>query len=99
MVDKDDILINEDGNRTFAMHKICIIDTAYNVIKEYEEPDIYVSDASVEDMRINLTRIVKSGDGYQGTSIDQLINKDEMWKQMELCLIQSLVITGSRNLH
>ena len=28
-------------------------------------------------MRINLTRIVKSGDGYQGTSIDQLINKDE----------------------
>lgn len=59
------------------MHKICIIDTAYNVIKEYEEPDIYVSDASVEDMRINLTRIVKSGDGYQGTSIDQLINKDE----------------------
>lgn len=77
VADKDDILINEDGNRTFAMHKICIMDTAYNVIKEYEEPGIYVSDASVEDMRINLTRIVKSGDGYQGTSIDQLINKDE----------------------
>ena len=98
MADKDDILINEDGNRTFAMHKICIIDTAYNVIKEYEEPDIYVSDASVEDMRINLTRIVKSGDGYQGTSIDQLINKDEN-VETDGIMIQSLVITGSRNLH
>ncbi len=77
VADKNDILIKDDGNRTFAMYKVCIMNSSYEIIKEYEEPGIYVSDASVSDMRINLTRIVKSGDGYEGTSIDQLINKDE----------------------
>ena len=77
IADKDDIVVKDDGNRTFAMYKICIMNPSYEVIKEYEEPGIYVSDASVSDMRINLTRIVRSGDGYEGTSIDQLINKDE----------------------
>ncbi|HAC04006.1 MAG TPA: hypothetical protein DCE63_08570, partial [Eubacterium sp.] len=71
---KDDIIIKDDGNRTFAMYKVCIMNSSYEIIKEYEENGIYVSDASVSDMRINLTRIVKSGSGYEGTSIDQLIN-------------------------
>lgn len=74
---KDDIIVKEDGNRTFAMYKVSIINSDYEVIKNYEESGIYVSDASISDMRINLTRVVKSGDGYEGTSIDQLINKDE----------------------
>lgn len=74
---KDDIIVKDDGNRTFAMYKVCIMNPSYEIIKEYEEDGIYISDASVADMRINLTRIVKSGSGYEGTSIDQLINKDE----------------------
>lgn len=78
VANRDDILVRADGNRTFAMYKVCIMNSLYEVIKEYEEPGIYVSDASVADMRINLTRIVKSLDGgYEGTGIDQLINKDE----------------------
>ena len=78
IADKADILIKEDGSRTFAMYRLEIMDSDYNVIKEYEQPGVYVSDASVSDMRINLTRVVKSGDGdYESTSIDQLINKDE----------------------
>ena len=83
---KDDIIIKDDGNRTFAMYKVCIMNSSYEIIKEYEENGIYVSDASVSDMRINLTRIVKSGSGYEGTSIDQLINKDENVKTDGLAL-------------
>ena len=57
------------------MYRLEIMYSDYNVIKEYEQTCVYVSDASVSDMRINLTRVVKSGDGdYESTSIDQLIN-------------------------
>ena len=58
-------------------YKVGIMDVDYNIIKQYEQPDIYVSDTEVEGKRITLTRIVKSGSGYVSTSIDQLINKDE----------------------
>lgn len=75
---KSDIYVEDNGCRAFAMYKLGILDKEYNLIKEYEEPDIYVSDADVNDMRVTLTRIIKSEDGgYEGTSIDQLINRDE----------------------
>lgn len=73
-----DILIEDNGSETFPMYKICIMNTDYENIKEYEQEGVFVSAATVENMRINLTRIVRSADGgYEGTSIDQLINKDE----------------------
>ena len=97
IADKADILIKEDGSRTFAMYRLEIMDSDYNVIKEYEQPGVYVSDASVSDMRINLTRVVKSGDGdYESTSIDQLINKDEN-KQISKAIILANDTYGSVN--
>lgn len=77
MAHKEDIVSDADGSRTYAMYKVGIMDVDYNIIKQYEQPDIYVSDTEVEGKRITLTRIVKSGSGYVSTSIDQLINKDE----------------------
>ena len=74
---KSDILSGQDGNSVYAMYKVGIIDVDYNTIKEYEQPGIYVSGTEVEGMRITLSRVVKSEDGYASTSIDQLINKDE----------------------
>lgn len=95
IADKADILIKEDGSRTFAMYRLEIMDSDYNVIKEYEQPGVYVSDASVSDMRINLTRVVKSGDGdYESTSIDQLINKDENKQEDGLTL--ETIVTDNR---
>ncbi|MDO5382541.1 MAG: hypothetical protein Q4F06_07500 [Eubacteriales bacterium] len=92
---KDDIYVEDAGSVTFAMYKIGILSSDYNLIKEYNEPDIYVSDASVADMRINLTRIVKSEDGgYEGVSIDQLINKDE--NNEELGLTLETIVTDNR---
>ena len=95
IADKADILIKEDGSRTFAMYRLEIMDPDYNVIKEYEQPGVYVSDASVSDMRINLTRVMKSGDGdYESTSIDQLINKDENKQEDGLTL--ETIVTDNR---
>ena len=95
IADKADILIKEDGSRTFAMYRLEIMDSDYNVTKEYEQPGVYVSDASVSDMRINLTRVVKSGDGdYESTSIDQLINKDENKQEDGLTL--ETIVTDNR---
>ena len=95
IADKADILIKEDGSRTFAMYRLEIMDSDYNVIKEYEQPGVYVSDASVSDMRINLTRVMKSGDGdYESTSIDQLINKDENKQEDGLTL--ETIVTDNR---
>lgn len=77
------------------MYRLEIMDSDYNVIKEYEQPGVYVSDASVSDMRINLTRVVKSGDGdYESTSIDQLINKDENKQEDGLTL--ETIVTDNR---
>ena len=74
---KSDIISAQDGNSVYAMYKVGIIDVDYNTIKEYEQPGIYVSGTEVEGMRITLSRVVKSEDGYTSISIDQLINKDE----------------------
>lgn len=74
---KSDILTGQDGSSVYAMYKVGIVDVDYNTIKDYEQPGIYVSGAEIEGMRITLSRVVKSEDGYTSTSIDQLINKDE----------------------
>ncbi|MDO5403587.1 MAG: hypothetical protein Q4F11_09120 [Eubacteriales bacterium] len=78
LANETDILKETSGITTFAMYQVNIMDSDYNVIKEYSPQGAYVSDAIVENMRITLSRIVKNEDGtYKSTSIDQLINRDE----------------------
>lgn len=73
-----DILKEENGNTVFPMYKLQIMDSEYQVIKEYEQTGVYVSAAQVKGQRINLTRVVKDGSGgYESASVDQLINRDE----------------------
>ena len=60
------------------MGNIDIIDDEYNVIKVYDEPGIYVSEADVDNLRLNLKRVVKNGNGgFEDTTSDQLINREE----------------------
>ena len=67
------------------MYRLEIMDSDYNVIKEYEQPGVYVSDASVSDMRINLTRVVKSGDGdYEVQVLTSLLIRMRINKKMDL---------------
>ena len=73
-----DILTEDNGTITFPMYRIVIMNSANEIIKEYENPGIYVSNTSIAGMRMNMTRVVKTADGnYEGTTIDQLLNRDE----------------------
>ena len=50
----------------------------YTMQKEYNEPGIYVSNAIVDKLRVNLYRVVKNADGsFSETTMDQLINREE----------------------
>lgn len=50
----------------------------YTMQKEYNELGIYVSNAIVDKLRVNLYRVVKNADGsFSETTMDQLINREE----------------------
>ena len=73
-----DIVTDEVGFITFPMYKLYIIDKDYNTIKTYENEGVYVVGTQVDGMRINLSRVIKNGNGnYVAASIDQLISRDE----------------------
>ncbi|MGN0317194.1 MAG: hypothetical protein ACI4E1_04570 [Lachnospira sp.] len=75
---KADVETNSAGDVTFAMYKIVVLDSDYNVLKEYSQDGIYVDSVKIDGMRVTMNRVVKSEElGYQNTTIDQLINKDE----------------------
>ena len=74
----DDIVRYSNGGVMFPMYRIAIMDSGNNLIKEYQNDSIYVSTATVQGMRLNLTRVVKNGEGdYETTSVDQLLNREE----------------------
>lgn len=83
---KSDIIMDATGNITFPMYMLRIYDNTYNVIKEYHIEGVYVSNASVAGMRINLTRVIKTEGGYESTSIDQLMNREENISTNQLTL-------------
>ncbi len=66
------------STNVLAMGNIDIIDDEYNLIKVYDEAGIYVSEADVDNLRLNLQRVVKNSDGsFEETTSDQLINREE----------------------
>ena len=75
---ESDITDEEDGVTAFPMYQVNIIDADNNVVKEYSEEGSFVRDAVVENLRVNLYRVVKREDGYfEETTMDQLINREE----------------------
>ena len=75
----DILLVCEgDGNTFFPMYQVNIMASNYTMQKEYNEPGIYVSNAIVDKLRVNLYRVVKNADGsFSETTMDQLINREE----------------------
>ena len=78
MAYESDIINEEDGVTVFPMYQVNIIDADNNVVKEYSEEGSFIRDAVVENLRVNLYRIVKTEDGdFEETTMDQLINREE----------------------
>ncbi len=71
----EDISIDFSGSVTFPMNTVYIQDEQGKVLKTYRQEGIYVTDASIDNNLITLTRIAKSEDGnYSSTSSDQIVN-------------------------
>lgn len=70
-----DIRMDFSGSVTFPMNVVYIQDERGNILKTYSRVDIYVTDVSVEDNLVTLTRVVKQEDGsYVSTTDDQIVN-------------------------
>lgn len=67
------ITADEDGNTVFAMSKINIMGSDYEIIKSYSKKKVYVTDVEISDAMINLKRI----SGGEEISDDQLIDNTE----------------------
>lgn len=71
----EDIRMDFSGSVTFPMNVVYIQDERGNILKTYSRADIYVTDVSVEDNLVTLTRVVKQEDGsYVSTTDDQIVN-------------------------
>jgi hypothetical protein len=61
------------------MHRIEIVDQSGKILKEYEQDNVYISDVSVDDSRIHLTQVVKSGDqSYVPSKKDTIVCNQEI---------------------
>lgn len=71
----DDIRTDFSGAVTFPMYVVYIQDEKGEVLKTYRQEGIYVTDASITDNLITLSRVVKDSDGsYSSTTDDQIVN-------------------------
>lgn len=73
-----DIVEENSGQVFFPMYKICICNAAGELLKEYSQEGIYVTECAVADNQITLERVVRGEDGqYKETTQDQIMNNME----------------------
>lgn len=71
----EDIQMDFSGSVTFPMSVVFIQDEHGKILKSYSREDVYVTDASVEENLITLSRVVRQEDGsYTATTDDQIVN-------------------------
>ncbi len=73
-----DVREESSGRTFFPMYKICIRSASGELLKEYEQPGIYVTECAVTDNQITLSRVrrLESGE-YQETIQDHIMNNTE----------------------
>ncbi|MGN0402978.1 MAG: hypothetical protein ACI4HQ_12080 [Acetatifactor sp.] len=75
---KADVIKENSGRTFFPMYKICICDSSGKLLKEYSQPDIYVTDCYVEENQIVLERVERQEDGtYKEIYEDHITNNSE----------------------
>lgn len=75
---EEDITEESPGHLFFPMYKICICNSEGDLLKEYSQPDIYVTDCVVENNQIVLERLERTEQGdYRQTDRDHIMNNVE----------------------
>lgn len=75
---KEDIVRDATGKMLYPMYQVLIRDVRGNILKQYEEPDIYVVDTQVGDDMITMVRMKRdeSNRGWSYTTDDQILYND-----------------------
>ncbi len=75
---REDIREENSGRVFFPMYKICICSSSGELLKEYGQEDIYVTDIQVSGNQITLNRLRRQESGeYRETDQDQIMNNME----------------------
>ncbi len=75
---KVDVVNQSTGRVFFPMYKVCISDSGGELLKEYQQSNIYVLDCSMTDNQITLGRMQRLEDGtYQMTTDDHIMDNTE----------------------
>ena len=75
VIREEDIQRETTGQILEPMYKVCIANASGELLKEYMQPDIYVTSCAVLDNQITLTRVRKQEDGtYTETEPDHIMN-------------------------
>lgn len=71
----EDIITENSGKTLFPMYKVCICNSEGELLKEYSQPDIYVTDCYVEENQIVLNRLRRLENGeYEEIYQDHIMN-------------------------
>ncbi|MBR1932056.1 MAG: hypothetical protein IJ833_11435 [Lachnospiraceae bacterium] len=74
----EDIKVENSGRIFFPMYKVCICNALGELLKEYQQNNVYVTGCSIVDNQITLERVRRiDTDTYQTISADQITNNAE----------------------
>lgn len=99
MAREGDVWIQNGRVKDVPMYRIEIVDDTGNIVKEYEIPDTHIAEVSVDESRIHLTQIVKTGDQSYAVSKDATIVCNEEVKEDELAGIGYYASEDRRKLY
>ncbi len=85
----EDIVQESTGRILFPMYKICISNSEGELLKEYRQPDIYVSGCTVEENQIVLNRLRRLETGEY-----EEIEQDHIMNSLKTTLGKNVVVTA-----
>lgn len=75
---KDTIVRERSGGVFFPMYKLCICDASGETLKEYRQPEVCVTNCTVDGNQITLERVkLLEGGGYRELEQDHIMNSLE----------------------
>lgn len=74
LADTGDIDTDHEGNEIFPMNQVLIVNKSGETVKTYTPGDSYVSDAVIEGNLMKLSRIRRTGNGYEEAEEDQIVS-------------------------
>lgn len=75
---KTDIVLENSGRSFMPMYKVCICSSSGELLKEYNQPNIYITDCHVDNNQMILDRLERLESGeYRETAQDHIMNNAE----------------------